>query len=610
MPPSNPIKTTLRILATSDLHMHIRGFDYAANTTVPNRGLSRIASAIEQARAQMPEGLCVLFDNGDMLQGTALADTLRTEPDNHPMAASLNALGYDAVGLGNHDFDFGVNFLDRVIAQIQAPVISTNLACSELVHVLPWTILEREIPCNGGQNHPVRIGVLSVLPQQTLQWNRAQIPSATQISPLVAAASTGCAQLKSLGADIVVLLAHCGFGTVSGQEDTENVALQMGGIDGIDAIVSGHTHGVFPNADQLFEDGVDAIAGTLLGTPAAMPGSGGSHLAQIDLHLIHQGEKWHVKSHQSAAIPVTDQMPENAVIHDLSECVHSKTLERLEREVGHVHHSVHSYFSLLQTSAEMELIADAMHKTIRAEATGTEFENLPLLSSVALSVNVGSIGAHNYVCVQKRPLLYREVLQMCPYEDHIWAVQRTGAELREWLERSAVVYNHLHAAYPDQTLIRKGAPLFNFDVLFGISYTIDPSQPPKYGLNGELINPQAKRAHNLTFQGKAVFDDDLFLVATTNYRAGGGGRFPHHSASRVSLRSDVTVQNALLSHLKNLSNEAPFEGEKWKIETASQCTAMFDTAPSAPKYLNDLQDFSPEFLKITEAGFARLRLHL
>lgn len=586
--------------------MNLRGYNYISNATDDRTGFARVSSVIETARATATTGVCVLFDNGDALQGTPLADTLRHDPDDHPLAATFNALNYDAIGLGNHDFDFGLDYFNRVAAQYNAPVLSTNLRDAGLNMVLPWVILDRVMPCEDGQNRALRIGVLSVLPPQTLQWNYRQFPKTTKIDPMIKAAENGSAHLKSLGADVVVLLAHTGIGSPTNADVSENAALRLGAINDIDAIIAGHTHDVFPHPNAAQTDAVDPVLGTLSGTPAAMPGFAGSHLAQIDLTLAYRDKRWNILRHSSAAL-TAESAPENTPIRALSQVKHGKTLARMSSGIGLIDAPIHSCFSLLKSSTELDLLADAMHRTIRHAAIGTAYENLPVLSAVAPGASGGRAGPSNFVAIPAGPIQYRHVVQMCPFEDEVWAVEATGADIYEWLERSAAIYETFDPAQPDQNVVLNGAPRFNFDVICNLSYSIDPTQPARYASNGDVINPAATRIHDVMHNGAPLEQTARFLVAATSYRIAGGGRFPRLSAQNTALRSGVMVQDAVLAFIKKPRPRIP-KGN-WRIKTAARCRAVFETSPLAEPFFHEIANYRPENLGLADNGFLRVRLN-
>ena len=588
--------------------MHLRGFNYAANIPDERNGLARLSTLISKARADVTFGSCLLLDNGDALQGTALADTLRDQPDHHPLATTFNALGYDAIGLGNHDFDFGVDYCARVTAQYDAPVVSTNLHTAGLDALRPWTIVQREMLCEDGQTRGLNIGILSVLPPQTLLWNHGQFPQSARIDPMIAAAKNGSATLKTMGADVVILLAHSGIGCLEADLESENTALQMAAIGDIDAIIAGHTHDVFPDPSAAETDHLDHNAGTFFGTPAAMPGFGGSHLAQVDLRLSFAAGRWQIIQHHSTAI-AAHSTPEDQDIKAISKHVHGKTLARMATTIGMIAAPTHSCFSMLQTGTELRLIAHATARAISYAAVGTRYEGLPILSAVAPAASGGHAGSSNFLSLPKGTLQYRHILQLCPFEDDVWAAEMTGTEICDWLERSAAIYTTLDPNCVDQRLLLHGVPQFNYDILLGLSYTIDPTQPAKYLPNGDRNTTTGQRVNDVTFKGKPLDKQARFLVAATSFRIAGGARFPNLSPERLALHSGMTIQNALMDFIKNPNPCVHPPNGKWHIKTRQNCSAVFDTSPNAADYLNELTQYSAQNMGLTDTGFLRLRLH-
>ena len=227
-----------------------------------------LATLIEQARQSAP-GHCLLVDNGDAIQGTPIGDVcadLANAPP-HPWPAIINALAYDAVGLGNHDFDFGVPFLEKIVAQTDAPTLCASFAQGGVDGVLRSTILRRDVLCSDvlcsdGKTRALAIGITSVLPPQTAIWNDQHLSGCITFHPGTVATQRAVAQLRSQGADIVLVLCHSGLST-TGDTD-ENFATTLAQeVGGMDAMVLGHTHQHFPKADGPMH---------VNGVPAVMPG--------------------------------------------------------------------------------------------------------------------------------------------------------------------------------------------------------------------------------------------------------------------------------------------------------------------------------------------------
>ncbi|TNF58752.1 MAG: hypothetical protein EP307_11690, partial [Rhodobacteraceae bacterium] len=344
--------TRLRVLATSDLHMTLRGFDHYADAPADGVGLTRLATLIRAARAEVPEAPTLLVDNGDCLQGTPM-DTPALTETRHPLMQAFEALGYDAIGLGNHDFNFGLDVLDLVLGDAACPVLCSNARRTDggPFAAQPGVIVTRDT----GQG-PLRIGLLSVLPPQTAMWDAEILQGRLAVEDMVPAAARSAAALRARGADLVIALAHTGLGEARAVPGQENALIPLAGLEGIDALIGGHTHMLLPDGD-----GGDAVSGK----PVAMPGAGGSHLAVIDLDLARDGDTWRVArsdSHLRARLGVAED-PELLAISDR---VHARTRRLLTRPIGQSPWPLHSYFSLVAPSAALAVVAKAQADAIRA----------------------------------------------------------------------------------------------------------------------------------------------------------------------------------------------------------------------------------------------------
>ncbi|MBZ0123480.1 MAG: metallophosphoesterase, partial [Roseovarius sp.] len=266
----------LRLLATSDVHGAILPFDYASGRDIAAYGLARTASLIARARHEARGG-CLLVDNGDFLQGTPLSDLhdIAGEDGRHPVIAAMNRLQYDAATLGNHEFNFGLPALRAALEQAAFPVICANALVrrgarvAEDVTLLPPSVLiERELSDRTGARHRLRIGLLGLLPPQIMAWDRFHLARELCARDMMETAAARVPMLRAEGADLVVLLAHTGLETGAPGAEAENAALSLARLPGVDAIVAGHSHEVFPDpAAPVRGDGADHRAGTFWGVP-------------------------------------------------------------------------------------------------------------------------------------------------------------------------------------------------------------------------------------------------------------------------------------------------------------------------------------------------------
>jgi 2',3'-cyclic-nucleotide 2'-phosphodiesterase/3'-nucleotidase len=599
-------------LATSDLHMQISAFDYVKDKAGHGGSLAKLAALISQARKEADVN--VLLDNGDTLQGTALAETVRRElpVSGHPMAQAFNLLAYDAIGLGNHDFDYGLEYLGRVLGEFDAEVLCSNLVCAELSMVRPSVMLCRTFDDSHGQHRTLKVGLVSALPVQTAAWNREQLEDNATITPVIAGLSGQVADLKNQGADIIVVLAHMGIAHFDEGDQPQNQLVDIAKIEGVDAIVGGHTHLRFPGPDHANLPGVDARAGRIGKTPAVMPGNAGSDLGVIDFELIRSDDDkgWKILDSASHLQSASQSVHEVDRIVRLAAPAHSATRRYLSGRVGSFSGAMNTYFALADASPVPALLATAKLHAIRSAIAGTELAELPLLAAASTPSTGGLYGPGNFVSISAGPITRREVSAMNPYSNLVWAVRTTGAQVLDWLERSALLFNTLTPDNPEQFLADPMVPGFRFDAIYGLSYAIDPTRPPRFDRAGRRRATSEGRICDVYWQGAPLDPDQTFLVATTDHRAAGGGVYLPFEKTDIAVRGAETLEKALLDYLAAPDCKAVREARPWRFKPDLNVCAVLLTAPEAHKHLDDIAHLSPEPSGLTPEGFLRLRLTL
>lgn len=520
----------LRLLETTDLHMNLRSYDYYADTAGGPLGLSGIAPMIATARAETHNVL--LFDNGDALQGTPMGDYAAFERDStapHPMISAFNALGYDAATLGNHEFNYGLEFLNRTMADAKFPIVLANLtktgSTTEVPLFTPYTLLKRIVLDGIGAPHEVTIGVIGLTPPQVTLWDRQTLKDTAEARDIVETARHYVPQMRDAGADIVIALCHSGIGPNLHTPMMENAALPLGAVPGLDAILCGHSHMLFPSSDFDQHAGINSEQGTLNGTPAVMAGFWGSHLGVIDLLLERDtDDKWQVSAHKSATLPTGTS--EDTEIIKTTQRDHEDTLAYIRRPVCKITRPLTSYFSLVMPDPSMEVIAQAQQWHVAQLLLGTEHDNLPILSAVAPLKAGGCGGPRNYTDVPAGPIAIRNVADLYRFPNTIRAVRLTGKEIAEWLERSASIFNQIPPSAIDAPLHDPAFPSYFFDNIFGLTYEVDISKPARYTPDGALHEQDAQRIKNLCLNQCPLDPTAEFILATNNYRASGGAIFP------------------------------------------------------------------------------------
>ncbi|MEM6635938.1 MAG: bifunctional 2',3'-cyclic-nucleotide 2'-phosphodiesterase/3'-nucleotidase [Pseudomonadota bacterium] len=622
-------KVHLRILSTTDLHAYLYPYDYYADAPVDTVGLSRIASHVAVARTEAANSL--LVDNGDFLQGNPLGDLAAKEsgafPDAvHPVVAAMNVVGYDVGTLGNHDFNYGLDVLQRAIAQSDFPFVSAN-AVTEMGRtgtddrtlVPPFILLDRTLTDGAGKLHEICVGVTGFLPPQTAQWDRRQLEGKLAVRDIVESARTHVAAMKNAGADIVIALSHSGIGPDTAHVGMENASAALAQVPGIDAIVAGHQHMIFPGPDVAKTAGVDPVRGMLFGKPATMAGALGSHLGVIDLLLEQSGDGWRVGASDAAVRPIAEKLPNGRhrpLIGDTPEVLssaaaaHDATLAFMRRPIGRTAVALHSFFAAVAEARSVQIVAIAQRDYVRRALRGTEHEQITILSAAAPFRAGGRGGADHFTYIPAGELTQRHAADLYIYPNTIQAVKVTGVDLARWLERSASVFEQIVPGVQDQVLLTTQAASYNFDVIYGVRYQIDLTQPPVYASDGKLLNGGVKRIVDLTFEGAPVTDDMEFVVATNNYRADGGGAFPIAAPAATVFRSPEAVRDILVRHITAKGEIAAMPFDTWRFCSVPNTSVIYDSSPLARAFVDELPHVKISKIGEGPGGFARFRIDL
>jgi 2',3'-cyclic-nucleotide 2'-phosphodiesterase/3'-nucleotidase len=607
-----PRRAGLRVMATSDLHMHLMAYNYYAARPERGLGLTRIATLIANARteARAAGQAVLLLDNGDALQGTPMGETGLQMPGPHPLTRAFSCLGYDAVGLGNHDFNFGLEALRAAVASAPYPVICSNMHATDGTR-LPFVgqaLLDRSVEVCG-ETTRLRIGLLSVLPPQTVQWDGHLLDGRVAVDAIVPAARRAAESLRAAGADLVIALAHTGLDEADGYPSQENAAIPLAGIDGIDALITGHSHLLLPGAAYSEHPQTDHLAGTIHGKPAIMPGSAGSHLGLMDLEL-EQGAngQWAITGHIAQLRAVSCNTVEDPDLLAVLQPAHAATLARLEQQVGHSTRPLHSYFSFFAPDAGLALVAQAQADAVRAQLP--PHVDVKLLSAVAPGKYGARSGPSHYTDVPAGPVLQRHVADLHIFPNELRAVYLTGAQVLDWLEVSASLFHQIEPGGQGQPLVNPDMPGHDFDVLHGLTYEIDLGQPARYGPGGRVVGRGARRISRAAFDGNAVQPDQSFLVALNNYRASGGGHIAGLVDAPTLPLPPMTVQEVVRRHLARVPRATKPEGETWRFAPMPGTTVTCLTGPGALARMDDLEGRGVSTDGVDDDGFLRIVLPL
>jgi 2',3'-cyclic-nucleotide 2'-phosphodiesterase/3'-nucleotidase len=600
-------KVQLRILETTDIHVHIMDYDYYQDQPSTSVGLVRTATLIKAARAEVRNSL--LVDNGDLLQGNPLGDFIARErglgPEEvHPVYKAMNLLDYTVGNVGNHEFNYGIEFLEQSIDGANFPYISANvfhddgddIADNDRPYFDQYVIVEQTLIAADGSEHDIRVGFVGFVPPQIMKWDLSNLRGRVIARDIVDTAREVVPRMQAEGADLVIAIPHSGISTVGRRGMDENATYYLSTVPGIDAILFGHSHRVFPSDNYRGIDGVDVDKGTINGVPATMPGFWGNHLGYVDLQLsVSDTGEWTVLGGRGvvesiAARDGTDSVPLVEPAEEIIAAVreeHEAAIQFMRIGVGEITAPITTYFALVRDDASVQIVTDAQRRYLQRLIQGTEFHGLPLLSASAPFKFGGRSGAGNFTDISAGPITLSDVADLYIYPNTVRAVLVTGAEVREWLEMSAGAFNRIDPAEPtEQELLSSDFRAYNFDVIDGVNYQIDLTQPRRYDINGKLINADSHRIVGLSYAGQPIDPTQQFIVATNNYRAGGGGNFPGLDGSNIIIEAPDTNRDVLADYIFEAQKLRPLADGNWSFAAIDgEVNVTFESAANAEQFL-------------------------
>ena len=551
--PAGNATATLAVLETTDLHFNVRSYDYFKLTEDKTYGFERTATLVRQARSEFANTL--LVDNGDTIQGTALADyEAVVKPigctQQLSMYKAMGALGFDAGTLGNHEFNYGLPFLNQVLGgglQVEGvdpalkcagngyPAVLANVYSSKTSKPLvqPYTLLERTLVAKGADGKdvklPIKIGVIGFTTPGIMNWDKRYLEGKVYTEGAVEAAAKYVPELRAKGADIVVALLHGGLDSSPYSATMENPGLYLSKVAGIDAMVMGHQHSVFPDTaatPAYTMAGVDNKAGTINGVPAVMASSWGKSLGVIQLALKWDGKAWAVdktatkselRSIQGKnAAGATVYVDADPTVAPLIEPQHQAAISYVKTPIGTTDFRMSTLFADVGDPGAIQIVNQAQQAYVAAyiQANLPQYASLPVLS-VSAPFKSGFQGGNDYTDVVAGPLAISNAADLYLYPNTVYAVKVNGADIKNWLEAAAKRFNQIDPAKAGEQQLISTFPGYNFDMFTtaDVQYQIDVTQP------------QGSRIKGLTYKGAAIDPAKEFVIATNNYRATSGKSF-------------------------------------------------------------------------------------
>ncbi|MBI6549022.1 bifunctional 2',3'-cyclic-nucleotide 2'-phosphodiesterase/3'-nucleotidase [Xenorhabdus lircayensis] len=628
----NAATVDLRVMETSDIHSNLIDFDYFKDKSTEQFGLVRTANLIKAAKAEVTNA--ILVDNGDLIQGSPLADYMAAkglkEGDVHPAHQLMNTMGYTVGNFGNHEFNFGLDYLKQAIAGAKFPYINANImdAKTGKNYFTPYIIVDTPVKDREGKEHTIKVGYIGFVPPQISIWDKANLDGKVIVNDITKTAKKFVPQMKKEGADLIIAIPHSGFSQEPYKAMAENSVYYLSEVPGINAIMFGHAHGVFPSKEYAEVKGVDVANGTVNGIPAVMPGQWGDHLGVVDMVINNDSGEWKVESAKAEARPIYDKVHKKALVErdsklaSIIEKDHQGTRDFVGKFIGKASANMYSFLALIQSDPTVQIVNDAqVDYTKRFIQGDPNLEGIPVLAAAAPFKAGGRKNAPaDFVEVEKGDLTFRNAADLYLYPNTLVVVKATGADVVEWLECSAGMFNQIDptSTKPQELLNWDGFRTYNFDTITGVNYKIDLTQPAKYDTDCQLTNKSANRIKDVTYQGKPIDPKASFLIATNNYR-GYGGKFAGTGEDHIAFASPDENRTILASYISRMTTEKGMvltqAENNWSflpIKTDKKLDVRFETSPSekAAKFIKEHAQYPVKYLKNDDIGFAIYQIDL
>ncbi|MGZ5435784.1 MAG: bifunctional metallophosphatase/5'-nucleotidase [Pyrinomonadaceae bacterium] len=542
-----PQRAHVVILSTTDMHGRIFPIDYYTNK-YDNVGIAKVGTLVKDARKNNPDLL--LIDSGDTIQGTPLEyiHNRRNNKPPDPMMLTMSALKYDAMAVGNHEYNFGLKVLEKARSEASFPWLSANTYNTRVKgdpssYHKPYIIKEVQ---------GVRIAILGLTTPGIPNWENAPNYEDLEFRETVSEAKKWVPLLRNEGkADVVVVAMHMGVeedlrtGTRSPSQVTnENAALAIARqVPGVDVILMGHTHRDVPSLlvnNDVIKTYMDIQnqrtsgyfnEGVLL----TQANRWASHLARVDLYLEKGGDnRWHVMAKSSRTIPVTEKTEVDAEIAKLGQPYHDETQAWLAKTIG---------------ESDQELTAQGC----RSRDTAI----IDLIHRVQLEAGKGDVSMaacfNTEARISKGAVTVREIASLYEYENTLVTLELTGQQVKDVLEHSARYFKEYQAGKSLTELVDTRIPGYNFDMAEGVTYDLD------------LTKPFGQRIQNLKFKGQPLSLTQKLRVVTNNYRVNGGGGFTMFKNAPVVYRSSEEVRELIIDWVER-NKRIPIEPtNNWRI---------------------------------------------
>jgi 2',3'-cyclic-nucleotide 2'-phosphodiesterase/3'-nucleotidase len=555
-----PLTYSFTVLGTTDVHGHALNWDYFTDAEYDDAahndvGLAKIATLVKQIRKEVGEERVLLIDAGDIIQGTQLSyyyariDPITRKPESraphHPMALAMNAMRYDAAALGNHEFNYGIDTVRAFERQCDFPLLAANAidVRTNRPAFPPYVIKKIRVP----HGPHIKVGILGLTNPGIAIWDKDNVSGKMTFNGIPEQAAIHVPRVRSAGADVLVVSAHSGIDEPTSYGDQLPYAEDASGamaaqVPGIDAVLVGHTH---KEVSQRI------VVNEATGKPVVLsePYCWGYRLTRFDFEMTFVDHAWQVTSCKATTLN-SNTVDEDPRIAALVAKEHAAVRTYVNQTIGTCTENLSIARAPFQCVPIVDLIAKVQVDTVKKALAGGTYASLPVLAQAAPFNRTADLPAGT--------VRLRDAAGLYIYENTLEAKLMTGAQIRDYLEFTARYFNTLAVGAPlDESKLTNagGTPDYNFDEVYGVSYDIDVSQPV------------GSRIRNLAFQGAPLDDAAQFVLAVNNYRANGGGNFPHVATAQLLWNSSDEIRNTIIAWVqaKGEINPKDFYADGWRL---------------------------------------------
>jgi len=553
---AKPVKRySFTVMGTTDLHGNVFNWDYFADKTYSDatgntRGIARIATLVKQIREDKGRKNTILIDAGDTIQGTPLAYYYaRVDPivadagPVHPMAQAMNAIDYDAAALGNHEFNYGLDTLRKFESQLEFPLLGANVIDTETGKPAfpPYHMVRLRTGCG----KDVKVALLGLCTPGVTIWDKAIVEGVLEFPSLESEAAYWVPKLKDMGADVVVVSAHSGTSGTSAYDTSTGLGIENASkivaqtVPDIDAILVGHAHVEIAETRVAGPDGGEVV----LSEPLCY----GQRLTLFDFDLVLEKGKWKIES-VGASVLNSNTVAEDERIVEILSPEHDEVVTYVNQVVGQAAVDLDTAVARYKDAPIIDLITKVQEDTVKAALAGTEHADLPVVAQASPFSRTSLIPAGD--------VKIKDLSSLYIYDNTLVAKLLTGAQIRAYLEYSAqyFVQTAADAALDPEAITNAGnRPDYNYDYVSGFTYEID------------IAKAAGSRIANLKHAGADVDDAQQFVLAVNNYRANGGGNFPHVAAAEELWSESIEIRTRIIEWVtaKGALDPAEFASVDW-----------------------------------------------